>query len=450
VALRLPATFAALRHPSYRLFFAGQLVSLIGTWMQSVAQGWLVFQLTGSALYLGVVAAAGQAPVLALSLVGGVVADRIPKRRLLIATQSTMAVVALALGTLVALGVVRPWHVAVFAALSGIANAFDMPARQAFVVEMVGQGELMNAIALNSSVFHAARIIGPSVAGLLVASVGMAACYFINGLSFVAVIAALALMRLTAAPRARDAGGVWARLVEGVRYVARDRLVGGVMILIACFSLFGLPYTVLMPVFARDILHAGPQGLGGLYAAAGVGALGGSLVLATFSKTRRRALVLIGGVLLFAAALSGFALSRRLPLSLALLAVSGGAGVTFMSSCNTTVQASVPDALRGRVMGIYSLMFMGLVPFGALQAGAVAERFGAPLALGAGALVCAAATVTVIALVPALRRPQDETAAAPPSVAHPGSPVGADPAAGLGGLVAPAANPAPSSRGRQG
>jgi MFS family permease len=437
VALRLPATFAALRHPNYRLFFAGQLVSLIGTWMQSVAQGWLVFKLTGSAFFLGVVAAAGQAPVLALSLVGGVVADRVPRRRLLMITQSSSALCALGLGTLVALDVVRPWHVAGFAALSGIANAFDMPARQAFVVEMVGQDDLMNAIALNSSVFHAARIIGPSIAGLLVAAVGMAVCFFLNGLSFVAVIAALAAMRLPAPRAAPPKGSVWSHIVEGVRYVGRDRLVGGVMLLIASFSLFGLPYAVLMPVFADKILRVGPRGLGLLFAAAGVGALGGALLLATFARTRRRALLLLGGVLVFAVGVSGFGLSRTFPLSLALLALCGGASVSFMSSCNTMIQASVPDRLRGRVMGIYSLAFMGLAPLGALQAGTVAEHCGAPTSLVAGALICVLAAATVVALVPALRRPQPAPAAAgavPGRPAAGAAPVPAfDPLAGVDG-----------------
>jgi MFS family permease len=410
VPWRVPPTFTALRHRNYRLFFAGQLVSLIGTWMQSVAQGWLVYQLTGSALALGLVSAAGQAPVLLLSLPAGALADRVAKRRLLVVTQSALGLCALLLGALVAAHLVQPWHVAVVAALSGIANAFDMPTRQSFVVEMVGEEDLLNAIALNSAVFHGARIIGPTIAGLLVATVGLAACFLANGVSFLAVIGALAAMRLPPPARPTADGSVWRDLVAGLRYVVRTPLVGAILLLVATFGVFGFPYAVLLPVYARDILGVGPQGLGLLYSASGAGALAGSLALATFSRTRRRALLLLVGFGAFAVAISGFAWSQRFGLSFACLVVAGGAVITFMSSGNTLLQTTVPDAMRGRVMGMYSFVFMGLAPFGALQAGAVAHAFGAPVALFAGAVVCVVVAALVGALVPALRRPQDEAA----------------------------------------
>jgi len=418
VALRLPATFAALRHRNYRLFLLGQLVSLVGTWMQSVAQGWLVYKLTGSALALGLVAAAGQTPMLVLALVGGAVADRVAKRRLLMVTQSLLAGFAACLGTLTALGVVRPWHVAVLAALSGTAGAFDVPTRQAFVSEMVGDEDLMNAIALNSSVFHGARIIGPTIAGLLVAAAGLAACFFINSLSFLAVIGALYAMRLPPpAPRAREAS-LWSHLVAGLRYAGRTPLVAGILVLVAAFSIFGLPYAVLLPVYARDILAVGPQGLGMLSAASGTGALAGALGLATFSRTRRRTTLALVGLAVFAVAISGFGWAPRFSLALGCLVVSGGAALTFMASCNTLLQASVPDDMRGRVMGMYSFVFLGLAPFGALQAGGLAQHVGAPTTITIGSAACLGAVIAAVSLVPALRRPQ----AAAPTASTPASP----------------------------
>ena len=417
--LRLPATFAALRHPNYRAFFLGQTVSLAGTWMQIVAQGWLVLKLTNSAFLLGLVLAAEQAPVLILSLWGGLAADRVSKRRLLIATQSALGTLALGLGSLTALGVVRPWHVIVFAALTGIANAFDGPVRQAFLVDLVGQEDLLNAVALNSSIFHGARIVGPTIAGFLVATVGLSACFFVNCVSFAGVIAALMRMPLRdAPPRARSASA-WRDLVEGVRYVVRHRRVAAMLLLVATYSVFGMSHTVLLPIFARDVLHVGAQGLGMLYAASGAGALAGALTLASFGRTRRRTWLLIIGLILFSAALAGFAASRVWPLSLALLAVCGMAGLISMATCNTLIQTAVPDALRGRVMGIFSVMLLGFSFFGSLQVGALGQRLGAPVAAFMGAVVCLVATAAVVAATPGLRRePAPVPAVADGSEAH--------------------------------
>jgi MFS family permease len=406
VAWRLPTTFTALRHRNYRLFFGGQLVSLVGTWMQSVAQGWLVYKLTGSALALGLVSAAGQAPMLVLSLVGGAVADRVAKRRLLIVTQSLLAGFAACLGLLTAFGVVRPWHVALLAALSGTAGAFDVPTRQAFISEIVGDEDLMNAIALNSTVFHGARVIGPTIAGVLVATVGMAACFLINSVSYLGVIAALAAMRVPPRVAASHGEGLWRHLVAGVRYAGRTPVVAAILALVATFSIFGLPYAVLLPVYARDVHGVGPQGLGMLYAASGAGAVVGALGLATFSRTRRRTILALAGLATFALAVTAFGWAPRFAFALVCLVVSGGAGLTFMASCNTLLQSTAPDELRGRLMGIYSFVFLGLAPFGALQAGALAQRFGAPRTITIGALVCLVAVVVAVALVPALRRPQ--------------------------------------------
>ena len=277
---------------------------------------------------------------------------------------------------------------------------------------MVGEEDLLNAIALNSAIFHGARIIGPTIAGLLVATVGMSACFLINGASFLAVIGALAAMRLPPRGRAPADGSLWRNLVDGVRYAARTPHVAAILVLVATFGIFGLPYAVLLPVYARDILGVGPQGLGMLFAASGAGALVGSLTLATFSRTRRRVLLLLVGLGGFAVAICGFGWSHRFGLSLGFLVVAGASVITFMASCNTLLQTTVPEALRGRIMGMYSFVFLGLAPFGALQAGAVAHAFGAPVAILVGAIVCVVVVLLTVALVPSLRRPQEELTAA--------------------------------------
>ena len=385
-------TFSALRHSNYRLFFAGQLVSLIGTWMQQMALAWLVYQLTNSALLLGIIGGIGSLPMALFSLLGGVVADRVNKRRILLVTQSTMMLLAFVLAGLTGAGWVSTWQVAVLAALSGTTMAFDMPARQAFLVEMVGPEDLMNAIALNSSIFNSARIIGPAVAGILVARLGPAWCFFVNGLSFLAVIVGLLLMRFQPRPARTRVRGIVEDSLEGLRYVRTNRTVLGLLALLAVFSVFGWSYNVLMPVFARDILHAGAQGLGLLMTSSGVGALVGALLVASLGEYPRRERFLFGGGFLLSAAAAGFAFSRMLHLSMAILAIGGLGGVAMMSVANTLIQTSVPDHVRGRVMGVWALVFAGSAPLGSFQAGTLAQYLTAPVAVMIGAAITLAGT----------------------------------------------------------
>jgi MFS family permease len=380
-------TFTALRHRNYQLFFAGQLISLCGTWMQQMALSWLVYDLTHSAFLLGTIGAIGSLPTALFALLGGAVADRVNKRRLLVATQSVAMTLAFVLTVLTATGWVRVWHVGVLAALGGLNMAFDMPTRQAFVVEMVGREDLMNAIALNSSIFNSARIVGPAIAGVLVAKLGPAWCFFANGLSFLAVIGGLLAMQFEPRGEARRSRGVVADTAEGLRYVRSNQRVLGLAALLALVSVFGWSYGVLMPVFARDILHRGAQGLGYLMTANGVGALVGALLVASLGSYPYRERVLFGGGILLSLAAASFALSRSLHLSLFILAFAGLGGVALMSVANTLLQTSVPDHMRGRVMGVWALVFAGSTPIGSFQAGALAQYLTAPTAvlIGAGA-----------------------------------------------------------------
>ncbi|HMA37015.1 MAG TPA: MFS transporter [Chloroflexia bacterium] len=394
---KLGSGFRALRHRNYRLFFFGQLVSLIGTWMQSVAQGWLVLQLAGknADLVLGLTSALQFAPVLLLSVLGGTLADRLPKRNMLVVTQSIMMVLALVLGVLNQTGVVQVWHVLVLAALLGATNAIDMPTRQAFVVEMVGKEDLMNSIALNSSVFNAARIVGPAVAGLLITLVGVTGCFYLNGLSFLAVIAGLLLMRspfFTSAPgRVRppgwgSEGGFLANLGGGFRYLRATPALLSLIVMVGAVGTFGMNFGVWMPVMARDVLQVGAGGYGLMMSGMGVGSLAAGLVLAYSAAPARRYLVVIAAAA-FSVALLIFAASSWFPLSLLLLAGVGAAMVAFSATANTTVQMTVPDELRGRVMAIYMMVFAGTTPIGALLAGSLAHATSTPVSIAAGALV---------------------------------------------------------------
>lgn len=385
--VRWPRTFAALGNRNYRLFFFGQLISLTGTWMQSIAQSWLVYRLTGSPLALGVVGFFSSVPVLFFSLWGGVMADRLPKRNLLVITQAAAMVQAFVLAGLTLTGQVQVWHIMLLAFTLGSVNSIEMPTRQAFVVEMVGKDKLMNAIALNSSLYSATRIIGPAVAGVMVATLGEGPAFFINGVSFLAVIAGLLLMRLDAVPSPNRHESAWNNLREGLRYTFRQPLILTLVALVAVASMFVMPYAFLMPVFAKDILGVGAQGLGTLMAAAGLGTLIGALSLASLGNFPRKGWLLTAGNLLFPALILAFSLSRSFPLSLLILVGAGWAMVTQNATANTLLQTMVPDHLRGRVMSAFVLMFVGMMPLGALQAGFIADLFGAPFALGAGALV---------------------------------------------------------------
>jgi MFS family permease len=400
---RLQTAFRALRHRNFRLFVAGQLVSLIGTWMQTVAQSWLVYRLTGSATLLGLVGFSSQIPVFLLAPLGGTIADRSHRKAIVIATQTASMILAFALAGLTLTGTIRVWQIFVLAALLGVVNAADIPARQAFVVEMVGRDDLMNVIALNSSVFNGARIVGPAVAGVLVASIGEGWCFFANAVSYVAVIAGLVAIRVPRTAVSPGGRSTLEHMAEGFRFVARARPVRALLLLLGVISLVGMPYAVLMPIFADRILHSGASGLGILMGASGFGALVGSLALAA-----RRGILGLGTWVAcatagFGVSLALFAVSKLFWLSVVFLVPVGFSMMLAMASSNTLIQAMVPDALRGRVMAVYSMMFMGMAPLGSLAAGWLAERIGAPDAVVLGGALSVIAAVFFGLRVPALR-----------------------------------------------
>ena len=403
-ARRLPATLRALRHRNFQLFFSGQLISLIGTWMQNIAQSWLVYRLTGSSLLLGAVGFAGQIPVFLIAPIGGATADRHNRHRVVIATQLASMLLAFVLAALTLSGKVQVWHIFVLAALLGVVNSFDIPGRQSFLVDMVGKEDLMNAIALNSSMFNGARIVGPAIAGVLVAGIGEGWCFFANAVSYMAVIVGLLMMRVEA-PRklASSSASHFHHILEGFRFVKRTAPIRILLLLLGLVSLVGMPYTVLMPVFADRVLHGGARGLGILMGATGVGALLGALTLAArsgLSGLGKWIAVSCGG---FGVFLILFAFSRYFWLSTFLLVPVGFCMMLEMSSSNTLIQAMVPDELRGRVMAVYSMMFMGMAPFGALIAGALADRIGAPITVTVGAIACVGAAILFGMRLPNLR-----------------------------------------------
>ncbi len=398
--------FRALRHRNFRLFFTGQAISLVGTWMQTVAQGWLVLELTNSPFYVGLVSALGSLPILLVSLPAGVFADRANKHKLVILTQTLSLLQALVLAILIWAHRIALWQVAAIAVFLGLVNAFDTPTRQAFVVELAGKEDLTNAIALNSSAFNAARVVGPSIAGVLISAVGLAWCYFLNALSYVAVIAGLGMMRLPPFVPPEPTTDGLERFREGLRYVRGDRRVFALIGAMALISIFGFPFLVLMPVFARDVLAVGAAGLGFLMAATGVGAVLAALGLAAFGPHVRKGALLVWTGPVFGLSIALFALTRWFPLALAILPVSGGAMILNNAVTNTLLQSVVPDGLRGRVMGFFTFVFIGMAPFGAFQAGWLAEHLGAPAAVVIGGSLCALGSLWVwrkVPEVPALR-----------------------------------------------
>jgi MFS family permease len=394
-----------LRHRNYRLFFTGQGISLIGTWMQRIAMSWLVYRLTHSPFLLGVVGFAGLIPTFILSPVAGVMTDRWSRHRILVITQSLAMVQALVLAALVLTGVIAIWQIIALSIFLGIISALDMPSRQSFVVEMVeSRDDLPNAIALNSSLFNAARLVGPSVAGVLIAAVGEGVCFLINGLSYIAVIAALLAMRIVPAETGPSRASIVHELKTGLAYAFGLAPIRAILLLLSMVSLVGMPYTVLMPVFAKDILHGGSRTYGFLMAAAGVGALMGAGYLAS-----RRSVLGLGRTIVLAACLFGgglilFSQSRWLWLSLALLVLSGFGMMVQMASSNTVIQTIVDDDKRGRVMSFYAMTFAGMAPFGSLLAGWTAQRIGAPWTLAVGGCCCIVGALVFASKLPALRR----------------------------------------------
>ncbi|HEU5415893.1 MAG TPA: MFS transporter [Candidatus Angelobacter sp.] len=379
----------ALRHRNYRLFFGGQSVSLIGTWMTRIATSWLVYRLTGSAMLLGLVGFAGQLPTFLLAPFAGVWVDRWNRHRVLVVTQVLAMLQSFALAVLALTGRITAWDILWLNAFQGAINAFDMPARQAFVLEMVtDRGDLSNAIALNSSMVNMARLIGPSIAGLIIAVVGEGYCFLIDGFSYLAVIASLLFMRLATVAPTRRGKNTLADLKEGWQYVTGFAPVRDVMLLLCVASLMGMPYMVLMPIFAGQILHGGPHTLGFLMGATGVGALTGAVILAA-----RRSVLGLGRVIWlastgFGAGLIAFSASRWLWLSYALMFVVGLGMMQQMASSNTILQTITPDDKRGRVMSYYTVAIVGMMPFGSLLSGWLAARLGAPIALAIGGAAC--------------------------------------------------------------
>lgn len=380
----LPTGLRALVHRDFRLFWAGQLVSLIGTWMQSVGQSWLVLELTNSPFRLGLVGTLQFAPILLLSFVAGALSDRVPKRRLLLGTQTALMLQAFTLSALVWSGHVRYWHVAVLASLYGLANTLDIPARQSFIVDLVGKGDLMSAIALNSAVFNGARVVGPAAAGLLVARYGTAAAFVFNGASFLAVIGALLAVGTPGTPRPRAGASMAAEIAEGVRYAAGTPRIALVLGLLLSVSLFVVNFNVLVPLIARDVLHEGAHGFGLLMAALGAGAVAGALTVAVMGLGRPPLRMVLAPAAAAPALLLALAAVRHFGAAAAVLAGIGFSQIVFMTSCNTTVQIAVPDELRGRVMGLYAMVFAGMTPFGSLLMGGVAERWGVSAACAVG------------------------------------------------------------------
>jgi MFS family permease len=413
VSGRLRALGRAFHHKNYRLFFAGQLVSLVGTWTQSVAQTWLVYRLTGSPLLLGTVTFCQQVPVFVLATVGGLVADRLSRRSILVVTQASAMTLAFVLAGLTLGGVVKVGHVMILATLLGVVNSFDIPARQSFVVEMVGRDDLMNAVALNSSMVTGARILGPAVAGFAVRAFGEGYCFLLNGMSFVAVIAGLLAMRDLPLPVPAGPGEpTLLRLAEGFRFVSTEKRVRALLVLFGVTALAGMPYSTLMPVFASKTFHGDARTLGFLMGAIGVGALLGALSLASRQRMRGTDTWVNVACGSFGATLVLFGLSNTLWLSIVILVPLGASMMIQVSATNTRIQTMTPDVLRGRVMAVWAMVFMGFAPFGSLLAGWLATRIGPSRTLMIGGAVCMGAACVFSVVLPRLRAETKSRAAA--------------------------------------
>jgi MFS family permease len=401
---RLQETFAALKHYNYRLWFSGQVVSLVGTWMQSTAQGYLIYQLTGSPAYLGLVGFMGGLPAWLFTLFGGVVADRTSRRNLMVITQTAMLVLAFILAILTFTNVVQPWHIIVLAFLLGIANAFDAPARVAFVNELVDREDMTNAIALNSTMFNIAAVVGPSVAGLTYAAFGPAWCFTLNGISFIAVIVALLFMRIKPIIQPSRRASVMADLKEGLRYVLSQRLILSLIGSIGLVSTFGIGMMTLLPAWATDILHGNVTTNGLLVSARAFGSLVSALMLAYMGSRKYRGKLWTVGTFIMPVMLFIFAWIRWLPLSMVALLGVGWSFMMIMNNSNAMMQSQVPDHLRGRVMSVYTLVFFGSMPLGSLFAGTFAQKFSEPLTVMLGAAVLMALAIAAWIFLPGIRR----------------------------------------------
>lgn len=397
-------TFTALRHRNYRLWFIGQAISLFGTWMQMTAVGFLVFDLTRSPAYLGYVGFASGVPAWLFMMYGGVVADRMARRTLLILTQTAMMILAFILAAMTFLHIIQPWQIIILAFFFGIANAFDAPARHAFVTEMVGHADLTNAIALNSTMFNLGIALGPAVSGVTYAFFGPGWCFAINGVSFIAIIVALHLMKLPARDPSAVSRSSRGDIKEGLRYASSHPVIRTALVLIGVSGLFGSAFLTLIPAWAVKILHGNAATNGWLQSARGVGALISALLIASLGRFSFRGKLLTAGTFVLPILLFVFAFARWLPLSLLLLVGIGGALVVIMNLSNALIQSHVEERLRGRVMGIYSLAFFGLLPLGSLWTGALAQWKGEPISIAAGAVVTLGFAAAAWVFAPSLRR----------------------------------------------
>ena len=398
-------TFGALRrHPNFRLYWSGALCSNIGTWMQNLAQSWLVYHLTGSALLLGTVSFVQALPSLFLSLLGGVLADRIERRALMLYTQVAAMVLAFVLAGLTLAGIVTVAAIMIIAFLSGLVNAINTPVRQGIVSDLVPRADLQNAIGVNSAQFQTSRLLGPALAGVVVAGFGAGWAFFINGLSFLAVIVSLLLLKLPPWKPPTKKQTVWQSATEGVNFVFRHEVLGTLVLIAGVPALFAFSYQSMMPVFAKTVLHVGPQGLGILLSATGAGSLVGALTVASLTNFRHRGLLQLGSAIAFGTLLVAFSFSRQMLLSVPLLIVGGACSMTFSSLNQTFLQSLAPDAMRGRVLSVLTLTTFGVMPMGSMLAGIVAQNWGAPVSVGIGGGVSALFAVGVLVLRPTVRR----------------------------------------------
>jgi MFS family permease len=409
---QLPAAFRSLKHRNFRLFFSGQLISLVGTWMQSIAEAWLIYRLTGSSVLLGLLGFVSQIPIFLLSPMGGLAADRWPRQRVVISTQVASMTLGFTLAALTLTGRIRVWEIIMLATLLGVVNAFDVPARQSFLIEMVGREDLLNAIALNSTMFNGARVAGPAVAGLLVAQVGEGWCFFLNGVSYIAVIAGLLMMRIEKSLAVHDGGSPIEKLREGLRFVRHTLPIRTLLLLLGVVSFTALPFSVLMPIFADRILHGGASAYGNLMGAVGLGATFGAFTLAMRQQLRGLGNIVAYSAIGLGVSLTLFGASRWYWFSLVVLTLAGYAMMMQFTSANTLIQAMVPDQLRGRVMSLYSMMFIGMAPIGSLVAGKLAQHIGAPMTVALGGLISLVGGIVFALKWPAMRAPARELVAA--------------------------------------
>ena len=400
--------FRALKNRNFQLFFSGQIISLVGTWMQTVAEAWLIYRLTGSSVLLGVLGFVGQIPIFLLSPLAGLVADRWPRRRVVIATQTTSMLLAFTLAALTLTGRIRVWEIIALATLLGTVNAFDVPARQSFLIEMVGRENLLNAIALNSSMFNGARVAGPAIAGVLVAVVGEGWCFLLNGVSYLAVIAGLFMMRIEKTKRVHDGAAPLEKLREGFRFARQTKPIRALLVLLGVVSFMALPFSVLMPIFAVRILHGGASAYGTLMGAVGVGAMFGALVIAMRQQLRGLGNLVAYSAVGLGVSLVLFSASHWFWISFAVLVLCGFTMMMQFTATNTLIQAMVPDQLRGRVMSMYSMMFLGMSPLGSLVAGTMADHIGAPVTVAIGGLASLLGGLVFARNWPAMRGPARE------------------------------------------